>query len=183
MGIASASYTPRVFCQAPCAVHLAATDCGDSGGREGSPLYKNRSGSGTVPWRVVNLIRQYTDKFAVLVRFSAARLIALGANEIVMHNKCKRNQSPNPRDPLYGPDRYVDCTRSEFRVTDNARRVRLWNWTVELREKSQSLRLESGLPQSQSEMYQNLALPRFSSSITPLFPCNRVNLSSMPSSI
>jgi len=48
----------------------------------------SNGGSGTVPWRVVNLIRQYTKNFAVLVpyhAFSAATLIALGANEIVMH--------------------------------------------------------------------------------------------------
>jgi hypothetical protein len=50
-------------------------------------LHSN-GGSGTVPWRVVSLIREYTDKFAVLVphrAFSAATLIALGADEIVMH--------------------------------------------------------------------------------------------------
>jgi ClpP class serine protease len=45
-------------------------------------------GSGTVPWRVVSLIKQYCDKFSILVpnhAFSAATLMALGANEIVMH--------------------------------------------------------------------------------------------------
>jgi hypothetical protein len=48
----------------------------------------SNGGSGTVPWRIVSLIRQYTKSFAVLVphhAFSAATLIALGANEIVMH--------------------------------------------------------------------------------------------------
>lgn len=50
----------------------------------------SNGGSGTVPWRVVSLIRQYTgtEKFAVLVphrAFSAATLVALGADEIVMH--------------------------------------------------------------------------------------------------
>ena len=48
----------------------------------------SNGGSGTVPWRVVSLIRQYTENFAVLVphhAFSAATLIALGADEIVMH--------------------------------------------------------------------------------------------------
>ena len=48
----------------------------------------SNGGSGTVPWRIVNLIRQYTKNFAVLVphhAFSAATLIALGADEIVMH--------------------------------------------------------------------------------------------------
>jgi len=48
----------------------------------------SNGGSGTVPWRLVSLIRQYTKKFALLVpfhAFSAATLIALGADEIVMH--------------------------------------------------------------------------------------------------
>ena len=48
----------------------------------------SNGGSGTVPWRIVSLIRQYTERFAVLVphrAFSAATLIALGADEIVMH--------------------------------------------------------------------------------------------------
>lgn len=50
-------------------------------------LHSN-GGSGTVPWRVVSLIREYTEHFAVLVphrAFSAATLIALGADDIVMH--------------------------------------------------------------------------------------------------
>ncbi len=48
----------------------------------------SNGGSGTVPWRIVSLVRQYTKNLAVLVphqAFSAATLIALGANEIVMH--------------------------------------------------------------------------------------------------
>ena len=48
----------------------------------------SNGGSGTTPWRLVNLIREYTKSFAVLVphrAFSAATLVALGADEIVMH--------------------------------------------------------------------------------------------------
>jgi Serine dehydrogenase proteinase len=48
----------------------------------------SNGGQGTVPWRVVSLIREYTTNFAVLVphkAFSAATLLAMGANEIVMH--------------------------------------------------------------------------------------------------
>jgi len=48
----------------------------------------SNGGSGTVPWRIVSLVRQYTEKFSVLVphhAFSAATLVALGADEIVMH--------------------------------------------------------------------------------------------------
>jgi hypothetical protein len=49
-------------------------------------LHSN-GGDGTVPWRLVTLIREYTDKFSVLVpykAFSAATLTALGADEIIM---------------------------------------------------------------------------------------------------
>lgn len=45
-------------------------------------------GDGTVAWRIVSLIRERVKKLAVLVphsAFSAATLIALGADEIVMH--------------------------------------------------------------------------------------------------
>jgi hypothetical protein len=48
----------------------------------------SNGGSGTAPWRIVSLIRQYCKDFTVLVphhAFSAATLIALGANSIVMH--------------------------------------------------------------------------------------------------
>jgi hypothetical protein len=50
-------------------------------------LHSN-GGDGTVPWRLVTLIREFTDKFSVLVpyrAFSAATLTALGAHSVVMH--------------------------------------------------------------------------------------------------
>jgi hypothetical protein len=48
----------------------------------------SNGGQGTLPWRVVSLIREYTKSFAVLVphkAFSAATLMAMGADEIIMH--------------------------------------------------------------------------------------------------
>jgi len=45
-------------------------------------------GSGTTPWRIVSLLREYAKEFNVLIPFkaySAATLIALGADEILMH--------------------------------------------------------------------------------------------------
>jgi hypothetical protein len=48
----------------------------------------SNGGSGTTPWRIVNLIREYTKNFTVLVphhAFSAATLVALGADKVVMH--------------------------------------------------------------------------------------------------
>lgn len=50
-------------------------------------LHSN-GGDGTVPWRLVTLIREYSKKFSVLIpfrAFSAATLTALGADEIVIH--------------------------------------------------------------------------------------------------
>ncbi|HEY1474014.1 MAG TPA: hypothetical protein VGF53_08025 [Pseudolabrys sp.] len=51
-------------------------------------LLVSNGGDGTVAWRVVSLIRERVKKFSILIphsAFSAATLIALGANEIVMH--------------------------------------------------------------------------------------------------
>ena len=51
-------------------------------------LLVSNGGDGTVPWRLVTLIREYAKKFSVLIpfrAFSAATLTALGADEIVMH--------------------------------------------------------------------------------------------------
>ena len=48
----------------------------------------SNGGDGTVPWRLVTLIREYAKKFSVLIpfrAFSAATLTALGADEIIMH--------------------------------------------------------------------------------------------------
>lgn len=50
-------------------------------------LHSN-GGDGTVPWRIVTLIREFTRKFSVLIphrAFSAATLTALGADTIIMH--------------------------------------------------------------------------------------------------
>lgn len=64
-------------------------ELGQEQAKEGVDLFiHSNGGSGTVPWRIVSLIRQYTGNLAVLVphrAFSAATLIALGADEIVMH--------------------------------------------------------------------------------------------------
>ena len=64
-------------------------EAGAAAAKKGVDLFlHSNGGSGTVPWRIVSLIREYTDNLAVLVphrAFSAATLIALGADEIVMH--------------------------------------------------------------------------------------------------
>jgi hypothetical protein len=48
----------------------------------------SNGGSGTVPWRLVSLFREYADHLGVLLpyrAYSAATMVALGADEIVMH--------------------------------------------------------------------------------------------------
>lgn len=48
----------------------------------------SNGGSGAVPWRLVSLFREYSKSFGVLIpyrAYSAASLLALGADEILMH--------------------------------------------------------------------------------------------------
>jgi len=48
----------------------------------------SNGGDGVVPWKLVTLIREYAEEFKVLVphrAFSAATLISLGADAIIMH--------------------------------------------------------------------------------------------------
>lgn len=48
----------------------------------------SNGGSGTVPWRLVSLFREYAKSFCVVIpyrAYSAASLLALGADEIIMH--------------------------------------------------------------------------------------------------
>lgn len=48
----------------------------------------SNGGSGTVPWRLVPLLREFTKHLGVIIpyrAYSAASLLALGADEIVMH--------------------------------------------------------------------------------------------------
>jgi len=64
-------------------------EAGAEAAQKGVDLFLHSyGGSGTTPWRIVNLIREYTKNLTILVpdrAFSAATLIALGADEIVMH--------------------------------------------------------------------------------------------------
>jgi hypothetical protein len=48
----------------------------------------SNGGSGTVPWRLISLFREFADKIGVLLpyrAYSAATMVALGADEIIMH--------------------------------------------------------------------------------------------------
>lgn len=68
--------------------HLKVIEDGEKGKVEIDLLLVSNGGDGTVPWRLVTLIREYAEKFSVLIpfrAFSAATLTALGADEVIMH--------------------------------------------------------------------------------------------------
>lgn len=70
-------------------------------------LYSN-GGDGTVPWRLVTLIREYASEFCVLIpfkAFSAATLVALGADKVLMHPMGTLGPTdPTITTPLNPPD-------------------------------------------------------------------------------
>jgi Serine dehydrogenase proteinase len=75
----------------------------------------SNGGSGTVPWRLVSLFREFAKSFNVLIpyrAYSAASLIALGADEIVMHPFAELG----PIDPTVS---------NEFNPVDEATRAKM----------------------------------------------------------
>lgn len=68
--------------------HLRIIEDGDRGKMNIDLLLVSNGGDGTVPWRLVTLIREFAKEFNVLIpyrAFSAATLTALGADRIIMH--------------------------------------------------------------------------------------------------
>ncbi|MGB3070406.1 MAG: hypothetical protein WBC18_17760 [Ottowia sp.] len=82
-------------------------------------LIVSNGGDPTVAWRIVSLIRERVQKFSVLVpqaAFSAATLIALGADEIVMHP----HGNLGPTDPQIHAIRPGSTDRTPFGSEDLA---------------------------------------------------------------
>jgi len=82
----------------------------------------SNGGDGTVPWRLVTLIREYATKFSVLVpykAFSAATLTALGAHSVVMHPMGMLGPTdPTVTNPFNPPDPNVPGQRIGISVED-----------------------------------------------------------------
>src|SRR3989344_699545 len=100
---------------------------------ENIDLFLYSTGGDTmVPWRLVSMIREYCDKFSVLVPYmahSAATMIALGADEIVMSDLSELSPIDpsttnvrNPTDPKTGQNKIpiaVEHVMTNFDLAKN----------------------------------------------------------------
>jgi hypothetical protein len=96
-------------------------------------------GDTMVPWRLVSMIREYCDKFSVLIPYkahSAATMIALGADEIIMTDLSELSPIDpstanifNPHDPLNPQNKipisvedvmaYFDLAKNKFGIKND----------------------------------------------------------------
>ena len=96
-------------------------------------------GDTMVPWRLVSMIREYCDKFSVLIPYkahSAATMIALGADEIIMTDLSELSPIDpstanifNPPDPLNPQNKipisvedvmaYFDLAKNKFGIKND----------------------------------------------------------------
>ncbi|MFA6185524.1 MAG: hypothetical protein WC720_05270 [Candidatus Shapirobacteria bacterium] len=108
-------------------------------------------GDTIVPWRLVSMIREYCGKFSVLVPYkahSAATMIALGADEIVMSNLSEISPIDpsttsvfNPQDPQNPQNKipisvedvmaYFDLAKNKFGIKNDEQLVLIFNKFVE----------------------------------------------------
>lgn len=108
-------------------------------------------GDTMVPWRLVSMIREHCEQFSVLVPYkahSAATMIALGADEIVMSNLSELSPIDpstanvfNPKDPNNPQGRipisvedvvaYFDLAKNKFGIKSDADLTAIFNKFVE----------------------------------------------------
>jgi len=108
-------------------------------------------GDTMVPWRLVSMIREYCNKFSVLVPYkahSAATMIALGADEIVMTDLSELSPIDpstanvfNPQDPHNPQNRipisvedvmaYFDLAKNKFGIKNDEELAKIFNKFVE----------------------------------------------------
>lgn len=111
-------------------------------------LFLYSSGGDTmVPWRLVSMIREYCDKFSVLVPYkahSAATMISLGADEIVMSDLSELSpidpstanvfnpsdpQNPQNKIPISVEDvmAYFDLAKNKFGIKSDVELAKIFN--------------------------------------------------------
>lgn len=108
-------------------------------------------GDTMVPWRLVSMIREYCDTFNVLIPYkahSAATMIALGADEIVMTDLAELSPIDpstanvfNPSDPANPQNKipisvedvmaYFDLAKSKFGIKSDTELAKIFNKFVE----------------------------------------------------
>lgn len=108
-------------------------------------------GDTMVPWRLVSMIREYCDKFSVLVPYkahSAATMIALGADEVVMSDLSEISpidpstaNTFNPQDPQNPQNKipisvedvmaYFDLAKNKFGIKSDEELAKIFNKFVE----------------------------------------------------
>jgi hypothetical protein len=108
-------------------------------------------GDTMVPWRMVSMIREYCDTFSVLIPYkshSAATMIALGADEIVMTDLAELSPIDpstanvfNPSDPANPQNKipisvedvmaYFDLAQSKFGIKSDTELAKIFNKFVE----------------------------------------------------
>ena len=108
-------------------------------------------GDTLVPWRLVSMIREYCDQFSVLVPYkahSAATMIALGADEVVMSDLSELSPIDpstanvfNPQDPQNPQNRipisvedvmaYFDLAKNKFGIKSDEELTKIFNKFVE----------------------------------------------------
>jgi len=113
-------------------------------------LYSS-GGDTMVPWRLVSMIREYCDKFSVIIPYkahSAATMISLGADEIVMSDMSELSPIDpstsnffNPIDPKNPQNRipisveevmsYFDLAKNKFGIKSDEELTKIFNKFVE----------------------------------------------------
>lgn len=108
-------------------------------------------GDTMVPWRLVSMIREYCDKFSVIIPYkahSAATMISLGADEIVMSDMSELSPIDpstanvfNPVNPQNPQDRipisveevmsYFDLAKNKFGIKGDDELTRVFNKFME----------------------------------------------------
>lgn len=122
------------------------------GKTENIDLFLYSAGGDTmVPWRLVSMMREYCDKFSVLIPYkahSAATMIALGADEIVMSGLSELSPIDpstanvfNPQDPQNPQNKipisvedvmaYFDLAKNKFGIKNDEELSKIFNKFVE----------------------------------------------------
>ena len=119
--------------------------------KEISLFLYSTGGDTMVPWRLVSMIREYCDTFSVLVPYkahSAATMIALGADEIVMSDLSELSPIDpstanifNPQDPQNPQNKipisvedvmaYFDLAKNKFGIKSDEELSRIFSKFVE----------------------------------------------------